>query len=361
MAGQNFQKILDKQVTRREFLMLVGLGVATLSGIMGLIKLLEAQAATPGTSIEPEDGILSGGATVLTNAAASGGKAVKFSSGTTGGPISDATLNALIAAVPPSTASPAPTGPVAGQAGQFDTSTLATNEIWDNFNGTTLDSRLWQFDSINQGGTQTYQAENLTLDGNGHAVMTCTRPASTIYSGRFTSRQKFAMKYGWCASSLKMPLSKNGVGGAWFPAFWMLLVGYNTSPNYCEIDIMEQFGDSTTYSTHLYSNDNTATDNKESYVDVPASQSSDASQAYHTYWMLWEADRIRIGVDQVRMGDWKSTDFSAGTWAAHFQQPMYYIFNFAAAPSWLPAPKASDFPAQMLVDWAWYKPLSTIS
>jgi beta-glucanase (GH16 family) len=190
--------------------------------------------------------------------------------------------------------------------------------------------------------------------------MTCTQSGSTIYSGRFTSRQKFAMKYGWCASSIKMPLSKNGVGGAWFPAFWMLLVGYNTSPNYAEFDIIEQFGDSTTYSTHLYCNDNNANDNKESYKPVPVSQGSDASQAYHTYWMLWEADRIRVGVDSLIMGDWKSSDFSAGAWVAHFQQPMYYIFNFAAAPSWLPAPRSTDFPAQMLVDWAWYKPLSAL-
>lgn len=361
MPKQYFQRLLDKDLTRKEFIGLVGLAVATLTGITGLIRQLESHAATPTAKIEPENGTLSGTATAVTDATASGGAAVKFSSGTGTGSISDATLNTLIAAVPPTTASPAPSGPTVGQSGQFDTGTLATNEIWDNFDGTTLDSRLWQFDSINQGGTQVYQSQNLTLDGNGHAVMTCTRPASTIYSGRFTSRQKFNMKYGWCAASIKMPLAKNGVGGAWFPAFWMLLQGYNTSPNYCEIDIMEQFGDSTTYSTHLYANSGTSSDDKESYVDVPVSQSSDASQAYHTYWMLWEADRIRIGVDQVRMGDWKASDFSAGTWAAHFQQPMYYIFNFAAAPSWLPAPKASDFPAQMLVDWAWYKPLSAIS
>ncbi len=352
---------MDKDLTRKEFIGLIGLAVATLTGITGLIRQLESHAATPTASIEPENGTLSGGAAAVTDATASGGKAVKFSSGTSTGGVSDATLNALIASVPPTTASPAPSGSTVGQAGQFDTGTLATNEIWDNFDGTTLDSRLWQQDTINQGGTQVYQSANFALDGNGHAVMTCTKSGSTIYSGRFTSRQKFNMKYGWLASSIKMPMSKNGVGGAWFPAFWLLLVGYNTSPNYCEIDIMEQFGNSTEYSTHLYAFQTDSPDNKESYVDVPASQSSDASQAYHTYWMLWEDNRIRIGVDQVRMGDWKSTDFSAGIWAAHFQQPMYYIFNFAAAPDWLPAPKASDFPATMSVDWAWYKPLSAIS
>lgn len=267
---------------------------------------------------------------------------------------SEFSLAALIAASPPTGTSPAPSGPMVGTSGEFDYTQLATNEVWDNFNGTTLDNRLWQRDYINQGGTQTYQDANLYLDGSGHAIMECTRSSGTIYSGRFTSRERFAMMYGWYAARIKMPRSIGSVGRAWFPAFWVLLVGYNTSPYYCEIDIMEQFGDSSEYSTHLYAD---SEDYLESYVDVPASQSSDASQDYHTYWMLREENRIRIGVDNVMMGDWSPSDFPANVWDQHFKQPMYYIMNFAAAPNWLPAPQASDFPAQMAVDWMWYKPL----
>lgn len=274
-----------------------------------------------------------------------------------GGGIMPDVLAALIAASPPSGTSAAPSGPMAGTSGEFDYTRLATNEVWDHFDGTTLDDRLWQRDYINQGGTQVYQDANLYLDGSGHAVMECTRPSSTIYSGRFTSRQRFAMKYGWCAARIKMPRSIGSVGRAWFPAFWLLHVDYNVNPYYCEIDMMEQFGNSAEYSTHLYSD---GVNNLQSYVEVPAAHNSDASQDYHTYWMLWESDRIRIGVDQVMMGDWSPSDLPAGVWEQHMQQPMYYIINFAAAPNWLPAPQASDFPAQMLVDWMWYKPLSSL-
>lgn len=241
-----------------------------------------------------------------------------------------------------------------GTSGQFDYTQLATNEVWDHFDGTTLDDRLWQRDTINQGGTQVYQAANMFLDGSGHAVMECTRPAgTTIYSGRFTSRQRFAMKYGWCAARIKMPRSIGSVGRAWFPAFWMLLVDYNISPNYAEFDIIEQFGNSSNYATHLYTNDGANDlDN-----DV---NSIDSNLGYRTYWMLWEPDRIRVGVDTIQIGDWSSLDMAPGIWNLHFQQPMYYIMNFAAAPNWLPAPQPSDFPAQMLVDWMWYKPLSAL-
>ena len=268
-------------------------------------------------------------------------------------------LESLIASSPPSGTCPNVTGPMAGTSGEFDYTQLATNEIWDHFDGTTLDDRLWQRDTINQGGTQVYQDANMYLDGSGHAVMECTRPADTIYSGRFTSRQRFAMQYGWCAARIKMPYSMNGVGQAWFPAFWMLHVDYNVNPNYAEFDLMEQFGDSSVYSTHIYFSDGLGND-LDSYVNVPILHGSDASQAYHTYWMMWEPDRLRVGVDQVMMGDWSSTDVTAGAWALHMQQPMYYILNFAAAPNWLPAPQPSDFPAQMLVDWVWYKPLSAL-
>lgn len=266
-------------------------------------------------------------------------------------------LAQLIAAMPPSSVSPAPSGPMVGTPGEFDYTRLATNEVWDHFNGTTLDDRLWQRDYINQGGSQIYHDPGLFLDGNGHAVMECTRTNGTIYSGRFTSRERFAMKYGWCAARIKMPQAIGSVGRAWFPAFWLLLVDYNASPYYAEFDIMEQFGDSAEYSTHFHLDQPSRF---ESYVNVPPAHDSDASQNYHTYWMLWELDRVRVGVDQVMMGDWNQADMPAGTWDAHMRQPMYYIMNFAAAPGWLPAPQPSDFPAQMSVDWMWYKPLDLL-
>lgn len=273
----------------------------------------------------------------------------RVSGGSSGDP-----LAALIASAPPAGTSSAPSGPMVGTPSEFDYTRLATNEVWDHFDGTTLDNRLWQRDYINQGGTQVYQDANLFLDGSGHAVMEATRPAgTTIYSGRFTSRQRFAMKYGWCAASIKMPRSVGSVGRAWFPAFWLLLVDYNVSNYYAEFDIIEQFGNSTNYASHFYTN--VAGNDLDNDVF-----STDANLDYRTYWMLWEPDRIRVGVDDIQIGDWSSADMDPGVWNQHFQQPMYYIINFAAAPSWLPAPQASDFPAQMSVDWMWYKPLELL-
>ncbi|HMJ13325.1 MAG TPA: PA14 domain-containing protein, partial [Polyangiaceae bacterium] len=90
-------------------------------------------------------------------------------------------------ASPPTGTSPAPSGPVVGRAGEFDTGTLATNEVWDNFNGASgsnPDSRLWIEDTVNQGGTQVYNPSHSFLDGSGNAVLEATQSGSTITSGR---------------------------------------------------------------------------------------------------------------------------------------------------------------------------------
>ncbi|HEY6556139.1 MAG TPA: family 16 glycosylhydrolase [Polyangiaceae bacterium] len=263
------------------------------------------------------------------------------------------TLPPLWNASPPTGASPAPSGPVVGRAGEFDTGTLATNEVWDNFNGTSgsnPDSRLWIEDTINQGGTQVYNPSHSFLDGSGNAVLEATQSGGTITSGRFTSRTKFNMQYGWCAARIKFPKA----GRSWFPAWWLLHVGYNYNP-YGEIDVMEFFGNTNQYSTHIYFGDGLPS--LEANKAVPASHSGgNAGDGFHTYWMQWEPDRIRIGVDDLLMGTWTPASVPAGAWA-HMQQPFYYIANFAVAPSWLPAPLPTDFPARMVIDWVWYKPL----
>jgi beta-glucanase (GH16 family) len=268
--------------------------------------------------------------------------------------VSGSTLPPLWNASPPAGMSPAPTGSVVGNAGEFDTGPLATNELWDNFDGASgskPDSRLWVLDTTNQGGTQTYDPARTFLDGTGNVVLEAIQNGSTVYSGRFTSRTKFNMKYGWCAARIKFPKA----GKSWFPAFWLLHQGYNTNPNYGEIDMMEFFGDTTSYSTHIYITNSTL----ESTKPVPANQSGgNAGDGYHTYWMQWAADRVQIGVDDLLMGDWGPSSVPAGTWDSVIgQQPFYFIANFAVHPSWLPAPLASDFPARMLIDWIWYKPL----
>lgn len=73
------QRLLDREMTRKQFLGLGALAVASLFGLGGVIKMLSSHAATPFVTSEPENGTSTVGATFVTDTAASGGKAVKFS------------------------------------------------------------------------------------------------------------------------------------------------------------------------------------------------------------------------------------------------------------------------------------------
>lgn len=259
-------------------------------------------------------------------------------------------------ASPPAGVGPAPIGSVVGAGDSFDAGILATNELWDNFDGATLDSRLWLRDTLNQGGTQTYDNAHSFLDGSSHAVLQATyNGASTppVTTGRFTSRTKFNVQYGWHAARVKFP---SAVG--FFPALWMLFVGFNTQPgNYGEIDMMEFFGPATTYSTHLHFGGTITS--IASDIPVPASHGGNAGNGYHTYWLYWQPDSIQVGVDDLSMGAWPPPN---ATFWSHFNQPFYWILDFAVGPagSFIPAPSAASFPATMLIDWIWSKPLNLL-
>src|SRR5664279_2404871 len=81
-----FRKLLQRKMSRKEFFVFSGLAAATVSGILGIIKALEAYAATPAASakVEAENGTLTSPATNVSDATASGGQAITFGAATTG-------------------------------------------------------------------------------------------------------------------------------------------------------------------------------------------------------------------------------------------------------------------------------------
>jgi len=74
-------KALDKQINRREFLVLSGVAVAAIFGLVGVIRELRSRAATPTAALEAENGAAPN--LVVNDTSASGGKAIKFGVTTT--------------------------------------------------------------------------------------------------------------------------------------------------------------------------------------------------------------------------------------------------------------------------------------
>ncbi len=80
----HLQKLLKTEMSRKEFLGLGAFAVASLFGVIGLIRQLNSHAATATADLEAEDGTTAGGATKAADSTASGGNAVKFGAITTG-------------------------------------------------------------------------------------------------------------------------------------------------------------------------------------------------------------------------------------------------------------------------------------
>ncbi|HEX8182002.1 MAG TPA: hypothetical protein VF575_00195 [Candidatus Saccharimonadales bacterium] len=81
--NKKLQRLLDKELTRKEFLGVIGLACVSLFGVTGLLRELSSYAATPFVSTEPDTGTPTNGATVVSDTAASGDKAIKFGQDTT--------------------------------------------------------------------------------------------------------------------------------------------------------------------------------------------------------------------------------------------------------------------------------------
>lgn len=152
-------------------------------------------------------------------------------------------------------------------------------------------------------------------------------------SGLISSRGRFSQTYGY----FEMRARWSGGKGLW-PAFWLLPEKGGWPP---EIDVMEAHGDKpgVTFQTlhSRFDTDETRT------IKMPV-----ADGAFHTYGVLWLADKISFYVDDTLTG-------SEAT-PADMHQPMYVLANLAVGGKWPGDPDAStQFPAKMEIDYvrAW--------
>jgi beta-glucanase (GH16 family) len=222
--------------------------------------------------------------------------------------------------------------------------------LWEeNFDGTgALDSSRWTsrfcgHSSANGGGSchnneqQYYLQDANQLDGQGNAVITAnrinTRPSlgsclawsgnCDFTSGRFDTQGKVSFMYGVIEARIQNP-----IGGANWPAFWML--GTNITsvgwPASGEIDIMEgKSGSRVAGAIHWSNGGNDA-------YEYGEASGGNYSNAYHVYKVHWLENYLAIYVDGVKiLEETSSTLNQNGTWA--FNHPFFIILNNAISPA----------------------------
>jgi beta-glucanase (GH16 family) len=252
---------------------------------------------------------------------------------------------------------------------EVDVAPLATTVVFDDFTGaanSAPDVALWQVDTVNQGGTQTYTTNpaNVRLDGQSHLVIQAIRDSSGNWtSGHLTSHQRFNMGYGRTEASIQFP-----EGNGLLPAFWMRGINY---PNAAEVDLIELPGNGNTYYIATRQ-DAVAWDG----VGIGGSIGVNLCADFHTYWCNRTPGRIQLGIDNQTLADWNPAALYAGNAAGSspvtgqspppplpaglwtlWEQPMFAIMNVAVNTGWGPdADSTTPSPSTMLVDWFRFTP-----
>jgi len=171
---------------------------------------------------------------------------------------------------------------------------------------------------------------------------------SKFTSARLVTKNKGDWHSGRFEIRARLPLAR----GSW-PAIWMLPTVWNLGnggwPDNGEIDIMEHVGYDPGVihaSTHSQKNQWRNKNQRTATIKVP-----DASTAFHTYTLEWDAEEMRVYVDRQHYftsrkegGDWTS-------WP--FERDFHLVLNLAVGGDWggVKGVDREAFPQRMEVDY----------
>ena len=221
----------------------------------------------------------------------------------------------------------------------------------DEFNGTSLDAAVWNYD-LGGGGwgnneLEYYQAQNAVVQ-NGYLTITAMQQAvggSSYTSARIQTAQKKTFTYGRFEMMAKLPSTQ----GMW-PAFWLLGATCNSFglyggtvawPDCGEIDAMEMIGGAGDYTTHGTIHYATGAPTF-SYTN-----SAKLGATFHRYTVDWTTQGFTWYLDGVAYGTQPMT-----TGMSVFQTPFFLILNFAVGGSWPGNPDiTSVFPQTYVIDY----------
>lgn len=224
--------------------------------------------------------------------------------------------------------------------------------IWEeNFNGTRLDEKVWNFVTGDgcpnlcgwgNNEKQIYTTQNHTVN-NGLLTITARKDGDVYSSTRITTSGKKEFQYGYIETRAKLP-----VGHGIWPAFWML--GSNIEkvgwPLCGEIDILEYVGrEPQMVFTSLHTQDshgNTVNTKKTKFENI--------EQGFHTYGVDWNKEKMDFYVDGKLVYTFNPKERTEAVWP--FDQPFYFLLNVAIGGNF-GGPKVDDsiFPQEYVIDY----------
>ena len=228
--------------------------------------------------------------------------------------------------------------------------------VWsDEFDYTGLpDNNKWNYDTGGGGwGNNELQfytknrKENARVEG-GHLIIEAHKEKwenREYTSARLITKGKGDWKYGRIEVKARIP---SGLG-TW-PAIWML--GSTTPlkwPDDGELDIMEHVGydqGKVHASVHCKKYNHVIGTQKTAFTMVP-----DCSTAFHVYTVEWNADSVKMGIDDKEY--FRFANDKTGYEAWPFDNKMHLLLNIAVGGNWGGAKgvDSSIWPRRMEIDY----------
>lgn len=253
----------------------------------------------------------------------------------------------------------------------------------DEFNGTTLNTTLWNIEENGNGGgnqeLQYYRKENVAVH-DGNLVLTARRENynnKQFTSGRVNTRDKAYFKHGIIQARIKFPKTANGV----WPAYWMMGNDYGKVgwPKCGEIDIVEtgnadgiKNGTQTRhFGSTLHWGTGAGAAHKQYGTSYLAPETNPLQNGdYHIITMEWNGNFMQMfydledfSVSAKSKARFYSVSIPSSTNTSdigyYFQKPFFFIFNLAVGGNYTgiynaggitAMPNAGD-EAKMYVDW----------
>ncbi|HEY9059463.1 MAG TPA: RICIN domain-containing protein [Pseudobacteroides sp.] len=221
--------------------------------------------------------------------------------------------------------------------------------VWsDEFNGTSIDTSDWGYEigykRNNEVQYYTNRTENARLE-DGNLVIEARREDYSGYkytSASINTSGKRTWQYGRFELRAKIPTPQ----GSW-PAWWTLGTS-NGWPKCGEIDIME-FYKGKILANVAYQNPQGSIV-WDSFTKAISNYSSSWSNEFHTWVMEWDADNIKLYVDNELLNTFSVNSATNGTYNP-FRQPHYMLINLAIGGNNGGDPSQTAFPLKYYVDY----------
>lgn len=239
------------------------------------------------------------------------------------------------------------------------------NIVWDDeFNGTSINTNIWSFESGNNGGWGNNELEYYTSNAanayvsNGllHiAALQQSMGGQQYTSARMKTEFNFSTTYGRIVWSAALPQGT----GMW-PALWMLGTDFAPPgvgwPACGEIDVMEENGSisNVVQSSVHFGNSSDQDVTETALYTFPGGITA---TNFHTYMVDWEYGSINFYVDGNLFESQNTWSSPYAPYPAPFNAPFFLIMNLAVGGNYVGNPSPTEinsgtvFPAQMLVDY----------